>query len=341
MQDMKPVAICIPTYNQSQYLWESVGSACGQTYANVEVWVSDDASTDETPEVMAQLCQQFPQVRYYRQPKNLGMAANNNWVLKQPNTEFIVRLDSDDALLPNYVETLLPLLENHPEAGYAHSAVQEIDERSHNRAVRRIARQHEFQSADESLLAAVFGVKVAANIAMFRAEALPAVRFYEDSPDFAQDYNMWVRMADAGYGNVYANEILACYRVWTDAKNLRPKRKNIELKGCIRVFEDSILPAFKRRGWDTKVIENQRRKLALRHTAYCYRPLFNEVERSELIALLKELGDSPALRFRMFLSKLGFRAVFEWTIYIELRLKGMVKGWLSTLQNYLRSQTAG
>ncbi|NEP29786.1 glycosyltransferase family 2 protein, partial [Moorena sp. SIO3I6] len=80
MQDMKPVAICIPTYNQAQYLWESVGSACGQTYPNVEVWVSDDASTDETPEVMAQLCQQFPQVRYYRQPKNLGMAANNNWV---------------------------------------------------------------------------------------------------------------------------------------------------------------------------------------------------------------------------------------------------------------------
>jgi glycosyltransferase involved in cell wall biosynthesis len=110
MQEKPSVAICIPTYNQAQYLPESVGSACRQNYENVEVWVSDDASTDDTPQVMAQLCQQFPQVRYYRQPKNMGIAGNNTWLMSQPTTEFIIRLDSDDVLKPHYVQTLVALL---------------------------------------------------------------------------------------------------------------------------------------------------------------------------------------------------------------------------------------
>lgn len=97
---MAKVAICIPTYNQAKYLLESVSSACGQTHPNVEVWVSDDASTDHTPQIMAELSH-LPQVRYHRHPHNLGIAANNNWLLSQPKTEFIVRLDSDDILSPD------------------------------------------------------------------------------------------------------------------------------------------------------------------------------------------------------------------------------------------------
>ncbi len=86
MTQFPSVAICIPTFNQAQYLIASVTSACCQTYPNIEVWVSDNASTDETLEVMTQLCQQFPQLRYHRHPQNMGMFANCNWVLSQPNT---------------------------------------------------------------------------------------------------------------------------------------------------------------------------------------------------------------------------------------------------------------
>jgi glycosyltransferase involved in cell wall biosynthesis len=334
MQEKPSVAICIPTYNQAQYLPDSVGSACNQTYENVEVWVSDDASTDNTPEVMAQLCQQFPQVRYYRQPKNLGMVANNSWSLSQPKTEFIVHLDSDDVLSPNYIETLLPLMQKYPEAGYAHSAVQEIDEHGNNKGVLQLARKDEFRSADKELQSAVSGYRMAANISMFRSQALRELNFYEGRPDFTHDYDLIVRMADAGYGNVYTNEVLACYRIWTDAKTVRPKRKSIELRGLIRVYEESLLPAFQRRGWDTKIVEKNRRRWALIHAAYCYRPLFNDTERLEIINLLKKLGDSPFLRLHFLASSWGMAPFFELQQSIISKLKRLVKGWLSKLQNY-------
>lgn len=340
MQELPRVAVCIPTYNQAQYLVHSVGSACRQTYPNVEVWVSDDESTDETPEVMAQLCQQFPQVHYYRQPQNLGIAGNNTWLLSQPTTDFIVRLDSDDVLMPNYVETLVTLLQQYPQAGYAHNAIQEIDEYGNYRSVARVSRKEEFQNSEEALLAAVAGYRVAANICMFRSKALQELRIYEGRPEFVEDYDLAVRMADAGYGNVYSGEILACYRVWTDVKKARSKRKHLQLKGYIRIFEESFLPAFQRRGWDTKLLEKQRRKLAILHSAYCFLPIYNQAERAEHVALLKKLGDSPLLRLRLFALSLGLAPFFEWQHHTELKLKGVVKGWLSNFKASSRVKTA-
>ncbi len=341
MPNNPSVAICIPTYNQAQYLIESVTSACRQTYPNVEVWVSDDHSTDETPQVMEQLCQQFPQVHYYQQPKNMGIAGNNSWLMSQPKTEFIVRLDSDDSLMPNYVEKLVSLLQKYPEAGYAHTAIQEMDEYGKNHSIGRVARKKEFQNSEDALMAAVTGYRVAANIIMFRTKALQELRYYENGPEYVEDYDLSVRIADAGYGNVYADEILAKYRVWTDVKKTRSKRKHLQLKGYIRIFEESFLPAFQRRGWDTKVLDQQRRKMAIIHSAYCFLPIFNQEERAELVSLLKQLGDSPVLQLRIFALSLGFAPFFEWQHHTELKLKGFVKDWLSKLKSMTAVKVAG
>ncbi|NJM70297.1 MAG: glycosyltransferase family 2 protein [Scytonema sp. RU_4_4] len=333
MQELPSVAVCIPTYNQAQYLIHSVGSACSQTYSNVEVWVSDNASTDDTPELMAQICQNFPQVRYHRHPQNMGMTANCNWVLSQPDTEFVIRLDSDDAMLPRYVETLVALMQKYPEVGWAHVATQEIDEYGKQSVVRRVLRKHEFQSAEEALRASVSGLRTASSIFMFRTKALQEVGFYGDGHlKYSEDYDLAIRMSDAGYGNIYSDDILAEYRVWSDAEHTRPKRKGDQLKAYLWIYKKSLLPAFQKRGWDTKVIDKYRRKMALIHSAACFSPIFTKAEREELIGLLKELGDSPSLRLRLFALSLGLAPLFEWQHHTELKLKGFVKGWLSQFQ---------
>ncbi|MEM7554974.1 MAG: glycosyltransferase family A protein [Cyanobacteria bacterium P01_A01_bin.84] len=341
MTKNKPtVAICIPTYNQAQYLTHSVGGACRQTYENVEVWVADDASTDNTPDVMKQLCEQFAQIHYHRQPKNMGIAGNNTWLLAQPTTDFIVRLDSDDIIMPNYVETLVALLQKYPEAGYAHNAVQEINENGKHLSVRRVARKQEFQNSEDALMAAVTGYRVAANICMFRTQVLRELNFYDGRPEFVEDYDLAVRIADAGYGNVYTDRILACYRVWTDSKQTRPKRKHLQLKGYVRIFEESFAPAFERRGWNQKILRKQRQNMAILHSAYCFLPMYNKQERADLVELLKQLGDSYALRLRLFALSLGLAPFFEWQHHTELKLKGIVKGFLSKFKNPKKVETA-
>lgn len=323
------VAICIPTYNQAQYLLESVSSAASQTYPHIEIWVADDASGDTTPEVMAQ-AQRFPHVRYHRHPQNLGIAKNVDWLLRQPQTEFIVRLDSDDVLHPDYVETLLKLMMKYPSAGYAHADVQEIDEQGNNRRVRRLARTEEFQDPEKALMSSVYGYKVAANICMFRTKALQELNFTRDRPTYTEDYDLSVRMADAGYGNVYSNQIVSSYRVWTD-KGIRSKRTETELRGMIAVFEQALYPAFKRRGWDTQIISDRRRNMALTYATVLDSPLLTPPEKATLVELLQQLGDSPALQRRLKLLHWGFGAYFRWQNTAQIKLRD----WLKELFNLL------
>jgi cellulose synthase/poly-beta-1,6-N-acetylglucosamine synthase-like glycosyltransferase len=304
------VAICIPTYNQAPYLEKAMRSALAQTYP-CEIWVSDDASTDETPKVLTRLKEEFPKLICYRQKQNLGMSGNPRWIVQQPTAEFIVKLDSDDELYHGYVEKLLKALLANPTAGYAHAAVQEIDGDGQKGILRLLARSTGFQSGEESLRASVTGYRVAANICIFRREALRQVDYYRNNLSFCDDWDLAIRLADAGWGNVYVNEVLASYRVWDTTGNVRSRRKLAEVEGCRRVMEDSLIPAFKRREWSLSPIIKTRRRLALGHAECLRSKLFTEDDQKDLKQALCELGDSSALRWKFRWIRSPFAPLFK------------------------------
>ncbi len=328
------VAICIPTYNQAAYLSKSIASALAQTYPSVEVWVSDDCSTDTTPEVVQRLQQEFPDLRYHRQERNLGISSNNNWLLSQPKTEFIVRLDSDDLLHPHYVEKLVPLLEKNPQAGYAHCAVQEIDDRDEPRRVRRLGRRGEYQNAEESLRASAWGYRVAANICMFRREVLEQTNFYRAEVVYTQDWDLAVRIADAGWGNVYGDDVLASYRSWGDAANIRSKRKYDEIEGCVQIFDESLQPAFQKRGWSLTPINKSRKSMALGYAVVLDAPYFSPEECRSLIEVLKRLGNSPQLSLQMKMSQLGLGFVIRLKYRLRLALRDLAKAIIGRISAF-------
>ena len=332
------VALCIPTYNQAPYLAQAVASACAQTYRDrsgqpCQVWISDDASTDDTPQVVAQLQGDFPDIRAFRQPHNLGMSGNPRWVIRQPQTDYLVKLDSDDALHPDYVAELVLQLEAHPDAGYGHCAVEQIDQSGRVTRVRQLARPGGFVGADESLRAAAQGYRVAANICMFRRAALEQVDFYKTDMAFCDDWDLSVRLADAGWGNVYGARVLAQYRVWEDADQVRPRRKLDEVEGCLRVFDESLWPAWARRGWNEGELTRQRRALALRHASVLDAPIWAPAERQKLAQRLRALGDSPQLRLRMRLMRMGYGPLLRARHRLEVAARDRVKALLRARQS--------
>lgn len=77
MPDTPEVTICIPTYNRSGYLRETIAYACGQqTDRVIQILVVDNASTDDTSQVVAAITDD--RLRYVRNPENLGMVGNFN-----------------------------------------------------------------------------------------------------------------------------------------------------------------------------------------------------------------------------------------------------------------------
>lgn len=112
------VSVIIPTYNSAELLPEAVDSALGQTLRGVEVIVVDDASTDDTPEVMKRY---GGSVRYIRLPENKGPGTARNTGLKHSKGRYVALLDSDDIFMPERLEKLVRFLDEHPEYGFATS----------------------------------------------------------------------------------------------------------------------------------------------------------------------------------------------------------------------------
>ena len=312
MSRIKPsVAICIPTFNQSKFIGESLRSALLQDYRPIEIWISDDASTDQTAAVVKDFLDSSMPVFYFQQPANLGMAKNNNWILSRPNAEFIVQLDSDDVLEPGCVTQLLELLLAHPKAGYAHSAVYEIDQLGNICRVRRLFRSATFEDADRALRESIKGYRVAANMCMYRTQALREVDFCRQM-NFALDWDLAVRIADAGWGNVYTPATLGRYRVWDDQSNTRMRRKKTELLGIESVFRDSLLKGFERRSWPVAPLYATMRDFALAHSDCLSWNCFSHEEKSELQSILCRLGGgAKMIAVRCWMVQHGFSSAFR------------------------------
>jgi glycosyltransferase involved in cell wall biosynthesis len=324
------VAVCIGTYNQAQYLARCIESVLAQSYPLEEIWVSDDASTDGTQALMEEICAHYPAVCYHRHPENSGIARNLSWALSRPNTELIARIDSDDELEPGFVETLVGLMGSHPQAGYGHCDVYEIDSYGVPTRVRRLYREDVYETPEESLKKNANGYRVAANCILFRAAALKQANYYYANASWkaAEDWDLSVRMAILGWGNVYAAAPLARYRVWDDSGRARFKRKVQEIECVTRLYKSTLESEYIKRGWSTRVLRKNMRRRAVSFADCIDSPLLSEDEREICKSRLRELGDSFSLSVSIFLADAGFSPLVRRLRRAELRLKDCAKSLL-------------
>ena len=95
------VTIAIPTYNNAAYIADAVKSAMAQDYPNLEIIILDDASEDNTQDLVTPY-ENDPRVRYYRNDRNIGRVANYHKALhEQARGEWYLNLDGDDYLTDN------------------------------------------------------------------------------------------------------------------------------------------------------------------------------------------------------------------------------------------------
>jgi glycosyltransferase involved in cell wall biosynthesis len=114
---MQPeVTIGVPVYNGAPFLEEALDSLRRQTLKAIEVVISDNASSDETPQICERFCRDDPRFRYVRQPTNIGMIANFEFVLREAKAPFFAWRSYDDTSDETYYETLARILRGCPTA---------------------------------------------------------------------------------------------------------------------------------------------------------------------------------------------------------------------------------
>lgn len=124
------VSVGVPVYNAQRFVGAAVESLLAQEEGDLEVVVSDNASTDGTEDVCRALASQDRRVRYVRQPVNRGGAANFNAVaaLRHPGALFFKWAAGDDTHDPRYLGAVLDVLRSDPTVALAHSLTDDVDE---------------------------------------------------------------------------------------------------------------------------------------------------------------------------------------------------------------------
>lgn len=187
MSEPPLVTVIMSVYNDEQYVGEAVDSILEQTYQNFELLLIDDGSTDGSKEILGEYATQEP-VTLVQNDENKGLTASLNRGIDAASGKYIARQDADDRSRPTRLERQVEYLESHPDVGLVGTDAIMID--ADGSSVRR--RHVPSRPSQSELLEQNHFVH---GSVMLRRGLLEAVGGYDELFKYAQDYDLWLRLA--------------------------------------------------------------------------------------------------------------------------------------------------
>lgn len=204
------VSIVTPSYNQAQFLEETILSVKGQDYPNLEHIVVDGGSTDGTVEVLSRYENEY-NLRWTSEPDE-GQSDAINKGFRRARGEIIGWLNSDDTYLPQAIHKAGACFEAHPGIDWVYGDGYLIDAQS------RVLRM--WKARPFSLKALLYvGQFICQPAVFFRRRALEVVGPLDSALHFTMDYDFFIRLGRQ-CKSVYLPELLATRRLTLDAKSL-------------------------------------------------------------------------------------------------------------------------
>jgi glycosyltransferase involved in cell wall biosynthesis len=125
---MPLVTIGLPVFNGEKYLERSLDAILAQTYENIELVISDNASTDRTESICRRYAAKHQKIRYSRNDANIGVFRNNNKVIELGTGEYFMLAGHDDLRSPEQIARCVAVLEENPQYVMAYVATTYIGE---------------------------------------------------------------------------------------------------------------------------------------------------------------------------------------------------------------------
>jgi glycosyltransferase involved in cell wall biosynthesis len=184
---MQPVlTIIIPTYNRADFLRESIHSVLSQTFADYELIVVDDGSSDHTEDVV----REFPRIHYVACSENSGVSHARNLGIKLARGRYVCFLDSDDLWIKNKLEVQIRWMEAHTECQVCYT-----DEIWIRKGVRvnpmNKHRKHSGDIFSHSLLLCI----VSPSSVLMRSSLFDEVGLFDEGLPACEDYDLWLRIS--------------------------------------------------------------------------------------------------------------------------------------------------
>jgi len=187
--DPRPsISVVIATHNYGRFLPDAIRSVQAQTFTDWECIIVDDASTDDTPKIVAGFKGADQRIRYTRNATNLGPGSSRNRGISMASGEFIAVLDADDWWEPGKLESQLQAVHSVPGAVLCFTATEKVYP----------TRVQTFLCDSEWLRNMDRGLHLEDDIAhssvLVCRTAMEAVGGYDEGLRMAEDWDLWLRI---------------------------------------------------------------------------------------------------------------------------------------------------
>ncbi len=200
------VSVIMSVYNGARYLKEAIDSILNQTFSDFEFLIVDDCSNDNSPQILEEYAKKDNRVRIITNEFNLGLTKNLNTAIRQAKGEYIARFDCDDVSLPDRFKEQVEYLDSHKECGVVSMWADVID--GNGKKTRTI----KYPTTDQDLRKVLISYNPFFHPGiMLRKEVFDTVGLYDESWRFAQDYELYFRIAKK-YKLANIPKILLLYR---------------------------------------------------------------------------------------------------------------------------------
>lgn len=230
INNTKPViSVIIPAYNAAKTIRETIMSVLNQSFSNLELIVINDGSQDSTLDIVSSIQDSRLQLFSY---KNGGVCMARNRGIERACGEFISFLDADDIWTPDKLEAQLTALQKNPQAAVAYSWVDYIDEYGN------FFHQGNYITINGSAYEKMLVQNILENGSnpLIRREALTKVGVFDSSLTLAEDWDMWLRLAEL-YDFVTVPSVQILYR--TSSRSASTNIVKME-KSCLKFIEKSF-----------------------------------------------------------------------------------------------------
>lgn len=210
------VSVCIPCYNASNFIAETIQSVLNQTYNNIEIIICDDQSTDNTVEVIK--CFKNSHIYFYQNEKNLGCSSNYNQALSYATGKYTKLLCADDLISSDCIEKQVNVFEEESKKNISLVTANKyiIDEKGKRLFVKKFPGKGFYSGKKAIVKSVLFGTNI------FGEPGLPLMKtdilrkttgvIEEKYYTYCNDFDLWCKMLLLG--DLYViNEPLFSFRI--------------------------------------------------------------------------------------------------------------------------------
>lgn len=245
---MPKISVAMSVYNGEKYLREAIESILKQTYSDFEFIICDDASKDNSVEIIKEYAEVDKRIVLVKNETNLGLAFSLNKCIKNARGEYIARMDADDIAINTRFENQLKYLENNPDIAFVCGGVYLINEGEvwgERSSSIPLTKENVFKYQP-----------IAHPSTMIRKLVLTEVQGYTVSPytSRGQDFDLWCKIYSKGYIGENIGDVVLYYR----------ENKNAYTRRLFKYRIDSF---------KMKRIWRRRLQLPLYYELYAYKPI--------------------------------------------------------------------